>query len=177
MERLQGQPTDAVVMTVQHKDFEPVGLWRRAGWGLAQGLGALWSLRAAWLGHGAWVWCEAALALVLAGLLGSGLWRVRSKRGRIQCLLTEAGLCGPWYNGLWWRYPWHRIERVAWEQDQDGRRGLVLHLPGIQRHRIEILRPALQAALIAELKRRIPAERWSGGAGDALDSETMLKMA
>jgi hypothetical protein len=177
MERLQGQPTDAVVMTIRQKDFAPLGRPRRWSFRAAEGLAAAWLLMNA-RAHGApGPLAGGLLGLVLAALLLSGLWRDWAKRERVQCLLTEEGLCGPYFGGLWWRFPWAEVQRVGWEQDQDGRRGLVLHFPGIWRHRIEVLKPALQVALITELKRRIPAERWSGGPGEALDSEPLLKMA
>jgi hypothetical protein len=177
MERLQGQPNDAVVMTIRHGDFASLGRGRRWGVRAGEGLVAAWLLSNAGLHSGGWALAGGLLGLVLLALLLSGLWQDGAKRGRVQCILTDAGLCGPYFGGLWWRFPWAEVRRVAWEQDQDGRRGLVLHETGIWRHRIEILQPALQAALMDELRRRIPAERWSGGPDEALDSEPLLKMA
>ncbi|HTB34065.1 MAG TPA: hypothetical protein VK842_04335 [bacterium] len=158
-------------------DFAALGRLRRWGARAAEGLGGAWLLRQAWLHPRGWGLAGGLLGLALAALLISGLGQAWARRGRIQCLLTEQGLCGPYFGGLWWRFGWAEVQRVGWEQDQDGRRGLVLHFPGIWRHRIEILRAPLQAALLEEIKRRVPPERWSGGPDEALDSEPLLKMA
>jgi hypothetical protein len=168
---------ETVVMVIRQRDFQPHSRLRRWAVRMAVGFLAAWLLILA-AGRSGWLAVAAAvLGAVLLTWLGSGLWKDGSKRGRIQCILTESGLCGPYFGGLWWRFPWDGIRRVLWEQDQDGRRGLVLHESGIFRHRIEILHPALQAALIDELHRRIPVERWSGGTDEMLDSEPWLKMA